>query len=41
MKTPKEMTLCLFLLIGIGDDDGDKEDVLVQGIPLQDLSMYK
>jgi len=23
------------------DDDGDKEDVLIQGIPLQYVSIYK
>ena len=41
MKTPKEMTLCFFVLSSIGDDNGDKEDVFIQGTPLQDVSIYK
>jgi len=40
MKTPKEITLCFFVLSSNLDDDGDKEDVLIQGIPLQDVSIY-
>ena len=41
MKTLKEMTLCFFILSSNVDDDGGKEDVLIQGIPLQDVSIYK
>jgi hypothetical protein len=41
MKTPKEMTLCFFILSSNVNNYGDKEDVLIQGIPLQDVSIYK
>jgi len=41
MKTPKETTLCFFVLSSNVNDDGDKKDVLIQGIPLQDVSIYK
>jgi len=41
MKTPNEMTLCFFILSSNVYDDGDKEDVLIQGISLQDMSIYK
>jgi hypothetical protein len=35
------MELCLSVLSSTGDDDGDKEDVLIQVIPLQDINIYK
>jgi hypothetical protein len=39
MKTLNKMTLRFLILSSNVDDDGDKEDILIQGISLQDVSI--